>query len=55
MSGGERRLLAIAASLGSGEPVDLADALTGLDSWNAQVVVDAIAHAADALSWQFDR
>ncbi|MGB5759090.1 MAG: hypothetical protein WBM50_19410 [Acidimicrobiales bacterium] len=46
LSGGERRLLALAASLGSGHPVDLVDALTGLDTWNAQVVVDAIAHAA---------
>ena len=46
LSGGERRLLTLAASLGSGHPVELVDALGGLDTWNAQVVVDAIAHAA---------
>jgi hypothetical protein len=55
LSGGERRLLAVAASLGSGHPVDLVDALGGLDNWNAQVVVDAIAHAAGVHFAGYDR
>jgi hypothetical protein len=55
LSGGERRLLNLAASLGHGHPVDLADALTGLDTWNAQVVVDAIAHAAGVHFAGYDR
>ena len=45
LSGGERRLLALAGSLGSGHAVDLADALTGLDDHNARVVITAVAHA----------
>lgn len=55
LSGGERRLLTLADSLASGNPVDLADVLTGLDSWSAQVVVDAIAHAAGVHHWGYDR
>ena len=55
LSGGERRLLAVADSLASGQPVDLADTLTGLDHYNAQVVVDAIAHATDVHHWGYDR
>jgi hypothetical protein len=55
LSGGERRLLKLAASLGSGHPVDLADALGGLDTWNAKVVVDAIAHAVGIHFAGFDR
>ncbi len=55
LSGGERRLLALAASLGSGHPVDLANALTGLDAWHAQVVVDAIAHTTGIHFAGFDR
>ena len=55
LSGGERRLMALAASLGSGEPVDLADNLTGLDSRSADVVVEAIAHATGVRSWGYDR
>jgi hypothetical protein len=55
LSGGERRLLALAASLGSGHLVDLADALTGLDTWNGQAVVDAIAHAAGVHFAGYDR
>jgi ABC-type transport system involved in cytochrome bd biosynthesis fused ATPase/permease subunit len=55
LSGGERRLLALADSLASGHPVDLSDTLTGLDSWNAQVVVDAMAHAAGVHHWGYDR
>lgn len=45
LSGGERRLLALASSLASGEPVDLSDTLTGLDSTNGRIVLEAIAHA----------
>ena len=55
LSGGERRLLNLAASLGSGHPVDLADTLTGLDAWNAQVVVDAIAYTTGIHSLGYDR
>ncbi len=45
LSGGERRLLGLADSLATGRPVDLSDALTGLDDHNALVVVNAIEHA----------
>jgi hypothetical protein len=44
-SGGERRILAIAASLAEGLPVDLRDALTGLDSTNIHLVAAAVLHA----------
>jgi hypothetical protein len=55
LSGGERRLLALAASLGSGHLVDLADTLGGLETRNAQVVVDAVAHAAGVHFAGYDR
>jgi ABC-type transport system involved in cytochrome bd biosynthesis fused ATPase/permease subunit len=55
LSGGERRLLTLADSLASGHPIDLADTLTGLDTWNSQVVVDAIAHATGIHAWGYDR
>ena len=45
-SGAERRLLRLAASLGEGVPVDLQDAVTGLDSANINRVTIAIRHAA---------
>ena len=44
-SGGERRILAIAASLADGVPIDLRDALTGLDSTNIHLVAAAVLHA----------
>lgn len=44
-SGGERRMLLIAASIAGGTPVSLNDALTGIDRRNANLVVNAIAHA----------
>jgi len=44
-SGGEARMLRLAASLAAGIPVDLRDALTGLDSHNAQLVSQAVEHA----------
>jgi hypothetical protein len=46
LSGGERRLLAIVASLAGGRPVDLADTLTGLDRDTIALVLAAIAHAS---------
>jgi hypothetical protein len=45
-SGGEQRMLRIAASLADGIPVDLRDALTGLDHHNIQRVVTAVLHAS---------
>lgn len=44
-SGGEARLLRLAASLGGGCPVALADALSGLDSSRITAVVGAVWHA----------
>ena len=45
-SGGERRILKLAASLAGGIPVDLRDAVTGLDQHNTQRLVTAILHAS---------
>lgn len=45
LSGGERRVLAVVASLLGGAPVDLAEELPGLDREHAELVVAAIAHA----------
>lgn len=45
-SGGERRILRLAASLAAGIPVDLQDAVTGLDDRNIRLLLAAIAHAA---------
>jgi hypothetical protein len=45
-SGGEARLLRIAASLAQGIPVDLRDAITGLDHTNTALVAQAITQAA---------
>ncbi|TYL50444.1 hypothetical protein [Agromyces mariniharenae] len=44
-SGGERRIVAIAASLLDGAPVDLCDIIPGLDRKNLALVLAAIAHA----------
>jgi hypothetical protein len=44
-SGGEGRILRIAASIADGIPVDLRDALTGLDNGNAHLFVRALLHA----------
>jgi hypothetical protein len=46
LSGGERRFLLIAASLGAGVPVDLSDALSTLDRGSVSLVLAAIAHTA---------
>lgn len=45
-SGGEARLLRIAASLAQGIPVDLRDAMTGLDHDNTALIARAITQAA---------
>jgi hypothetical protein len=45
-SGGERRVLMLSASLAGGIPVDLRDAVTGLDDRNVQRLVTAILHAS---------
>jgi type II secretory pathway component PulK len=45
-SGGEARLLRIAASLAKGIPVDLRDAMTGLDHVNTALVARAVTQAA---------
>ena len=45
-SGGERRMLLLAASIAGGIPVSLYDALPGIDRRNASLVVSAVAHAA---------
>ena len=45
-SGGERRMLLLAASIASGIPVSLYDVLPGIDRRNASLVVNAVTHAA---------
>lgn len=45
-SGGERRVLRIAASLAEGIPVDLRDAFTGMDVANVDRAVRAMLHAS---------
>jgi hypothetical protein len=45
-SRGEQRILKLAASLAGGIPVDLNDAVTGLDQHNIQRLVAAIRHAS---------
>jgi hypothetical protein len=46
LSGGERRLLAIVASLAGGRPVDLSETLAGLDRDAVVLVLAAVAHAS---------
>lgn len=45
LSGGESRILMVAASIGCGEPVDLNWALTSLDRASLALMLAAIAHA----------
>jgi hypothetical protein len=45
-SGGERRLLQVTASLAAGIPVDLRDAVVGLDGRSARLVADAVLRAS---------
>jgi hypothetical protein len=44
-SSGENRILRLAASIADGIPVDLNDALTGLDQARIALVVQAVRHA----------
>jgi hypothetical protein len=44
-SGGEGRILRIAASLAAGVPVDLGDAVTALDTTTLMLVARAVLHA----------
>src|SRR5258708_6195932 len=46
-SGGEQRMLKITSSLGGGTPVDLRDALTGIDDHNVQLLINAARHASE--------
>ena len=45
-SGGERRIFRLAASLAAGLPVNLRDALTGLDEHNLTLAISAFIHAS---------
>jgi len=45
-SGGERRVLELSSSLAGGIPVNLRDAVTGLDDGNIARLVTAILHAS---------
>jgi hypothetical protein len=45
-SGGERRLLLLAASFGAEAPVVLSDVLPGLDRANVELILAAVSHAA---------
>jgi hypothetical protein len=45
-SGGERRILQLAASLAGGIPVSLRDTVTGLDNDNTARLLTAVRHAA---------
>lgn len=46
LSGGERRLLFVVASLLDEGPLDIVDVVTGLDRANLQLVLAALAHAS---------
>jgi hypothetical protein len=46
VSGGERRLLQLAASIAAGLPVSLREAIPGLDDRNLHLVITAIQHTA---------
>ena len=45
-SGGEKRIVRLAASLAAGHPVSLRDAIPGLDRQSLELVTAAIRHAA---------
>lgn len=45
-SAGEQRILRLAASIAAGIPVDLRDALTGLDHHNIDLVITAMLHTS---------
>jgi len=46
VSGGERRILQLAASIAEGSPVSLRDTIPGLDDRNLKLLTTAIKHAA---------
>lgn len=50
LSGGEQRTLAIARSLLGSEPVDLSEAMTGLDRPTGHAVIVALTHATGTQS-----
>lgn len=53
LSGGARRVLAVAASLAvSNRPVYLREAITGIDPDALQCVLRALAHAGDSRSFE---
>jgi hypothetical protein len=54
-SGRERRMLLLAASIAAGTPVNLNDALPGIDRRNAILVVSAVAHAAGLPDQESDK
>jgi len=45
-SGGEKRIVRLAASLAAGHPVSLRDAIPGIDHHSLELVTTAIRHAA---------
>lgn len=53
-SSGEGQLLRIASSLAEGIPIDLHDAITGLDAVNTALVTHAICHAAGHRPWRLE-
>jgi hypothetical protein len=52
-SGGERRILQLAASLADGVPVSLRDTVTGLDDHNAARLIMALRHATGSSHLRF--
>ena len=54
-SGGERRMLLLAASIAGGIPVSLYEVLPGIDRRNAGLVVSAVAHAAGLADPETDK
>ncbi len=54
-SGGERRMLLLAASIAGGTRVSLNDALPGIDRRNASLAVSAVAHAAGLVDQETDK
>lgn len=50
LSGGERRVYAVAAALLVGGHLDVRDALTGVDRHNAALVLAALSHTTGALT-----
>jgi hypothetical protein len=54
-SGGERRMLLLAASIAGGIPVSLYDTLPGIDRRNASLVVGAVAHTTGLADPETDK